>query len=368
MIATHRFIRLPIQAVRITALRTAWRTEARYDQAAMGTLVQCVRSQGWLQAITVRPLGEGEYELIDGERRLNAAREAGHREIDAVVLDADDAVAGAIALIANLGGKQLRPIEKALLCETVRDAMAMGRGGSVTQAEVGEWIGLKQPTVCQYLQIAQAFHESVLLSVDLTRDDLAPVGADLLSEVARLTRPDRIEWLQRLRADGPRKARRPVPKGSGEPVLREIERLAVACRRREPAAAPGATVVVLSELLPLLCVLVWQLALGSVAVFRERAVAAAGEVRNYRSPIAEVLREWVGRARKRVAAAWTRLRSFFHAICSRVCLAISARSAAWRRAWIRVRRRREGDLESRPVGEPGKRPPPRSARSRAPPS
>jgi hypothetical protein len=121
--ASQALLRVPIDTVRITPLRTAWRTQARIAPGAMKELTRCVAARGLVQAVIVRRLtAASEYELIDGERRLDSAKQAGHTHIEVLVIEADDATAAAVCLMANLGAKRLKPIEMARLCALAREA------------------------------------------------------------------------------------------------------------------------------------------------------------------------------------------------------------------------------------------------------
>ncbi|MEJ2218769.1 MAG: ParB N-terminal domain-containing protein [Gemmatimonadota bacterium] len=123
MRTTASLVRIPIDAVRVAVLRTVWRSGRRCGDRGIAELQRRIEGQGWIQALTVRPLGPDFYELIDGEPQLNAKRAAAEAEIDAVVLQADDAGAAAIALLTNLRRRGLRPFEKVLLCGQVEAAL-----------------------------------------------------------------------------------------------------------------------------------------------------------------------------------------------------------------------------------------------------
>ena len=137
MAVTTTLARIPLDAIRITELRTSWRTQARLAPGAVTELVRSVSARGWVQAVTVRILGEPDFELLDGERRLAAARKAGDTDIDAIIVDADDALAAAIALLANVGCNKINAIEKALACVQVREALASA-GARATQEAGGQ--------------------------------------------------------------------------------------------------------------------------------------------------------------------------------------------------------------------------------------
>jgi len=81
-----------------------------FDEEALGLLADSIREVGVLQPVLVRPVGEGEYELIAGERRWRAARRVGLQTIPALVRETDDAAALEHALVENLHRQDLNPL------------------------------------------------------------------------------------------------------------------------------------------------------------------------------------------------------------------------------------------------------------------
>ncbi|MBG1261940.1 ParB/RepB/Spo0J family partition protein [Nostoc commune] len=99
--------------VSIHKIRVAKKQPRRwFDPEKMSQLVQSVREYGILEPLLVRPLGDGEYELIAGERRLRAAREAGLAEVPIVSKELSDKQALQIALLENLQREDLNPVEE----------------------------------------------------------------------------------------------------------------------------------------------------------------------------------------------------------------------------------------------------------------
>lgn len=287
MAVTTILARIPLDAIRVTDLRTSWRTTSRLAPGAMKEITQCVSARGWLQAVTVRELGNSEYELIDGERRLAAARETGEAAIDALVVDADDTMAATIALLANAGTKDLRPIEKALACARVRDALSAA-GSSATQEAVGQWVGLSQSTVNQYLRIAEAFGVDTLGPFKLSHHDLATYPASVLGAVARLPAVERAAWLEGV-GEGSVSGVAGSPSRAGA-VVQRVRQLKDACYQQDTVPDAEDSVAALRELLPVVGVLATQAATAGAA-----AVAGAVQRRlpsspDYRSPIIPLLR------------------------------------------------------------------------------
>jgi ParB family chromosome partitioning protein len=85
----------------------------RFAAEAMDELIASVRAHGVLQPILVRPVSNGRYEIIAGERRWRAAQAAALHEIPAVVRELDDRTAFEIALIENIQRSDLNAIEEA---------------------------------------------------------------------------------------------------------------------------------------------------------------------------------------------------------------------------------------------------------------
>jgi ParB family transcriptional regulator, chromosome partitioning protein len=83
------------------------------DAKALEELADSIRAQGVVQPVVVRPLGEGRYELIAGERRWRAAQKAELHEIPAVIRRVPDRAAIAMALIENIQRENLNPLEEA---------------------------------------------------------------------------------------------------------------------------------------------------------------------------------------------------------------------------------------------------------------
>ncbi len=86
----------------------------RFDEAALAELASSILEHGVLQPIVVRPLPSGGYQIIAGERRWRAARQAGLSEIPAMVKEISEEKAMEIALIENLQREDLDPVEEAL--------------------------------------------------------------------------------------------------------------------------------------------------------------------------------------------------------------------------------------------------------------
>jgi ParB family chromosome partitioning protein len=117
-------------------------------EAATG-LAESVRHQGVVQPVLVRPRREGGWELIAGERRWRAARDAGLKVIPAVVRHADDRDSLLLALVENVAREQLSPVEEARAYAVLLDEFALSLG------KVAERVGRSKPSVANRLRLLE---------------------------------------------------------------------------------------------------------------------------------------------------------------------------------------------------------------------
>jgi ParB family chromosome partitioning protein len=121
------------------------RTE--FDQDALLALAESVRSRGVLQPLVVRPIAGGTFELIAGERRLRAARQAGLDTVPAIIRDAADSERLELALIENVAREDLNPVEEARACATLVEDL------EITKEEVGRRIGKSRVAVSNLIRL-----------------------------------------------------------------------------------------------------------------------------------------------------------------------------------------------------------------------
>ncbi|MBM0745346.1 ParB/RepB/Spo0J family partition protein (plasmid) [Phormidium sp. CLA17] len=109
--------------ISIENIRLPHRQPRRYfDPIKMEQLTQSVKEHGILEPLLVRGLPDGKYELVAGERRYRAAKEAGLEEVPISVRELDDEQALQIALIENLQREDLNPVEET---EGILDLLAI---------------------------------------------------------------------------------------------------------------------------------------------------------------------------------------------------------------------------------------------------
>ncbi len=102
------------QQLPLASLRAGrYQPRTRMEPEALAELAESIRAQGVIQPILVRPVDDGRYEIIAGERRFRAAQMAGLAEVPVVVKHVADDAALAMALIENIQREDLNPLEEA---------------------------------------------------------------------------------------------------------------------------------------------------------------------------------------------------------------------------------------------------------------
>jgi len=95
------------------------------NQEALEELAASIREHGVLQPVLVRPLEDGRFELIAGERRWRAAREAGLEMVPALIRDDDAATRMQTALIENVAREDLNPVDEARACAALVEDLGL---------------------------------------------------------------------------------------------------------------------------------------------------------------------------------------------------------------------------------------------------
>jgi ParB family transcriptional regulator, chromosome partitioning protein len=121
----------------------------RFDGEAGSGLAESIRSQGVIQPLLVRPRTAGGYEIVAGERRWRAAREAGHATVPAVVREADDRDTLLLGLIENVAREQLTPVEEARAYAVLVDEFGLSQG------DVAERVGRSKPSVSNRIRLLE---------------------------------------------------------------------------------------------------------------------------------------------------------------------------------------------------------------------
>lgn len=200
---------VPIELVQ----RNPQQPRKHFDEAELNDLSASIKTHGILQPILVRPIADGKYEIVAGERRWRAAQRAGLHTIPAVIRELNEVEVLEIAIVENVQRMDLNPIEEAQGFQALIDRF--GR----TQQEIADAVGKSRPHIANMLRLLQL------------PDDLQEMVRDgrLSSGHARaiLTAPDPRGLAQRAISEGLN--------------VRDIERLAQQAKdeKHGPRVTPG---------------------------------------------------------------------------------------------------------------------------------
>ncbi|MGL0929728.1 ParB/RepB/Spo0J family partition protein [Vibrio vulnificus] len=114
---------------------------------ALEELTASIQSQGIIQPIVVRPVQDGHFEIIAGERRWRAAKLAGLKRVPCLIKHVEDRAAIAMALIENIQREDLNVIEEAQALERLQDEF------SLTHQQVADVIGKSRTAVSNLLRL-----------------------------------------------------------------------------------------------------------------------------------------------------------------------------------------------------------------------
>ncbi len=124
------------------------------DPAALQELADSIKTQGVMQPIVVRPIGENRYEIIAGERRWRATQIAGIDSIPVIIREIADETAIAMALIENIQRENLNPMEEAIALQRFADEFQF------THQQVADAVGKSRATVTNLLRLTSLNHEA----------------------------------------------------------------------------------------------------------------------------------------------------------------------------------------------------------------
>ena len=156
-----------------------------FEQGRIDELADSMRKHGILSPLMVRSTGDGYYQIVAGERRWRAAREAGLTELPVRIVVADDKRALELAMVENLQREDLNAIEEA------RGYKALMEEFDMTQEEVAQRVSRSRPAVANALRLLSLpaeLMEHVLrgeLSTGSARALLALRSAEMMRSAAR---------------------------------------------------------------------------------------------------------------------------------------------------------------------------------------
>jgi len=134
---------IPIDLVQ----RNPQQPRKHFDESDLSELAGSIKTHGVLQPILVRPIADGRYEIVAGERRWRAAQRAGLHSIPAVIREFNEVEVLEIAIVENVQRADLNPIEEAQGFQALIDRF--GR----TQEEIADAVGKSRPHIANMLRL-----------------------------------------------------------------------------------------------------------------------------------------------------------------------------------------------------------------------
>jgi ParB family chromosome partitioning protein len=127
--------------------RNPFQTRSSFDPAKLTELAQSIAATGVVQPIIVRPLPDGRYQLINGERRLLASKEAGKATVPAILRTVSDEQAMEMTIVENLQRADLNPMEQARAYQRLSNDFKM------TQEQMAIRTGKERASVANFLRL-----------------------------------------------------------------------------------------------------------------------------------------------------------------------------------------------------------------------
>jgi ParB family chromosome partitioning protein len=135
-----------------------------FEPAALDALAGSIASAGLLQPLIVRPLADGRFELVAGERRWRAAQKAGLSKVPAVIRSSPEDERLQAALIENMVREDLNPVEEARACAALVDDLG------ITKEELARRVGRSRASVSNLIRLLDLPDQALEL---LARGDLS---------------------------------------------------------------------------------------------------------------------------------------------------------------------------------------------------
>jgi len=128
-----------------------------FDPEALSALAASIEASGIVQPLLVRPLPDGSYELVAGERRWRAAQQAGLEKVPAVVREQAEAERLQAALIENMVREDLNPVEEARACAALVEDLGL------TKEDLARRVGRSRPAVSNLIRLLELPDETLEL-------------------------------------------------------------------------------------------------------------------------------------------------------------------------------------------------------------
>ena len=206
---SDQVLQIPIAALRVGTANTRKDTDAGQEDTGLAGLAQSIKENGLLNPLTVRPVGDGTYDIVAGQRRYLACKQLGMTAIPSIVREqVSDTGAVALSLIENVQRADMHPLDKANAYKELRDKYT----GNLRQ--VSEATGVTVATIQRYLDLLKlplALQEELgtgkgaagvgaMAAIAKTFDDPAEM-AEAYNQIGGFTQSIQAEILKRSGGD-----------------------------------------------------------------------------------------------------------------------------------------------------------------------
>ncbi len=159
-----------------------YQPRTRMDPGSLEDLAASIKAQGLIQPISVRPVDNGRYEIIAGERRWRASQIAGLTEVAVLIRDIPDDAALAMSLIENIQREDLNPLEEAAGLQRLIDEFGM------THQQAADAVGRSRSAASNLLRLLQLAKpaQDLLMAGDIEMGHARAILAAPKNEQGRL--------------------------------------------------------------------------------------------------------------------------------------------------------------------------------------
>ena len=215
----------------------------QFDDDSLRELADSIAQHGVLQPLLVRPMTDGTYQLVAGERRWRASRLAGLKEVPVVIREMSEKEASAVALIENLQREDLNPMEEALGYRSLMESYGL------TQEETAAVVNKSRPAVTNALRLLNlpapiaamvtegklsAGHARAILSFDTEAEMLAAANQVVEKQLS-------VRKVERMAKDSHNPHAESKPKSPVTNFYKEVELALNASMNRRVKVIPGKT-------------------------------------------------------------------------------------------------------------------------------
>ena len=154
--ATGELLELPVSLIKPNPSQP----RTRFDPDALSALAESIEASGVVQPLLVRPLADGSYELVAGERRWRAAQQAGLEKVPAVARDQAEPERLQAALIENMVREDLNPVEEAKACAALVEDLKL------TKEDLARRVGRSRPRISNLIRLLELPDEALEMLED----------------------------------------------------------------------------------------------------------------------------------------------------------------------------------------------------------